>query len=171
MEKRIINREFFERKAEAVAQDLLGKFICRKFDDGSVLRWCITETEAYDDYENFTYNNKMFCGIGEWCPYNGMIMINCSTEKGNDNVLIRALDCVKGPCNIVDVLKIKEIKCEVTNQDVICHEKLWLEDRGVIVAKASQKKRVGLVKNKVNQDDVDAVKNYKAQAICFPFFD
>lgn len=171
MEKRIINREFFERKAEAVAQDLLGKFICRKFDDGSVLRWCITETEAYDDYENFTYNNKMFCGIGEWCPYNGMIMINCSTEKGNDNVLIRALDCVKGPCNVADTLKIREIKSEITKKDVFTHNKLWLEDWGVIVKQVAPKQRIGLVKNEANKDYIEKVKNYQAQAICFPFFD
>lgn len=169
--KRIIDPQIFSKNAETVAKYLLGKFICRKFDDGTVWRWCITETEAYDKAEKVTYNNEMFYGVGKWCPYNGMLMINCHTEKGNDNVLVRALDCVKGPCNIADALKIKEIKNEVIGKDVLCYEKLWLEDWGVTVEENEPKPRVGLVKKEENKKAIKEKRNYQAKAICFPFFE
>lgn len=168
MKKRIMSREFFEREAEAVARDLLGKFICRRFDDGTVLRWCITETEAYDDFEAVTYKSEMFHGTGEWCPCYGMLMINC-TDQGCGNVLIRALDCVKGPCKVADALEIKEIENEIVKENVIFNEKLWLEDWGATV-KESRSKRVGIVKKEENDEDIKE-KNYQAQAICFPFFE
>lgn len=162
--------DFFKRGADEVASDLLGMFICRKFDDGTVLHWCITETEAYDDSEAVTYKNNMFYGTGEWCPYNGMLMINCRTDNGCDNVLIRAVDCIKGPCNIVEVLKIKEIKNEITKKDVIDQNKLWLDDFGFTVEKNTPKKRVGIVKKDKNTENLKE-KNYQATAIHFPFFD
>lgn len=161
---------FFKRSADKVASDLLGMFICREFDNGTILHWCITETEAYDDSEDVTYRNNMFCGTGEWCPYNGMLMINCNTEEGHDNVLIRALDCVKGPCNIVDALKIKEIKKEIVKKDVIDCDKLWLDDFGFTVKKSVPDKRIGIVKKDGNTEDLKE-KNYRATAIHFPFFD
>ena len=170
MRKSIEDKDFFTRKAEKVAEELLGKFICRKFEDGTVLRWCITETEAYDDAESVTYKSDMFHGTGEWCPYNGMLMINCGTDRGNDNVLIRALDCVKGPCNIADALNIKEIKNHITKKGVLCQEILWLEDWGVTIEKDDPKKRVGLVKNEKNKTSIDEKKNFQAKAICFPCF-
>mgnify|MGYP001037090988 FL=1 len=167
--KEIRKPNFFYRSADEVASDLLGKFICREFDDGTILHWCITETEAYDDSEVVTYKNDMFCGTGEWCPYNGMLMINCTTEQGNDNVLIRALDCVKGPCNVAETLKIKEIKSEITKQRVIDHEKLWLDDFGFTVD-INRKERIGIVKKDGNREHLEE-KNYQAFAIHFPFFD
>ena len=167
--KEIRKPNFFYRSADEVASDLLGKFICREFDDGTILHWCITETEAYDNSEVVTYKNDMFCGTGEWCPYNGMLMINCTTEQGNDNVLIRALDCVKGPCNVAETLKIKEIKSEITKQRVIDHEKLWLDDFGFTVD-INRKERIGIVKKDGNREHLEE-KNYQAFAIHFPFFD
>lgn len=167
MEQKELNNLDFTKSPKDVANNLLGKFICRKFDDGTVLRWCITETEAYDNNEKVTYKNEMFCGIGEWCLYYDMLMVNCG--KGYDNVLIRALDCVKGPCNIVKALEIKEIKNEVTKKDVLCKNKLWLEDWGVTVKKYAPKKRVGIVKKAENEEG-EAKKNYQAEALYFPFF-
>ena len=160
---------FFCRSADEVASDLLGKIIYRKFDDGTVLHWCITETEAYDNSEAVTYKNNVFCGTGEWCPYNGMLMINCTTEHGNDNVLIRSLDCVKGPYNVAEALKIKEIKREITKQKVIGNEKLWLDDLGLTVEK-KHKERIGIVKKDWNKEHLKK-KNYQAFSLHFPFAD
>ena len=98
-----------------------------------------------------------------------MLMINCTTEQGNDNVLIRALDCVKGPCNVAETLKIKEIKSEITKQRVIDHEKLWLDDFGFTVD-INRKERIGIVKKDENREHLEK-KNYQAFAIHFPFFD
>lgn len=170
MEKNIKEKDFFTRNAKEVAVDLLGKFICRRFEDGTVLRWCITETEAYENFESVTYKSEMFRDTGKWCPYAGMLMINCGTDQGHDNVLIRALDCVKGPCKVVDTLEIKVIQEEITSKDVLYQEKLWLEDWGVTVVKDDPEKRVGIVKKKENEDAVKKETNYQAKAICFPCF-
>ena len=124
--KQNFESNFFDACADEVAANLLGKFICRQFDDGTVLRWCITETESYDNCEEVTYEHNMFKGSGQWCPYNGMLMINCTSKQGDDNILIRSVDCVQGPCKLAEILKIKEIKNEITNQSVIDNEKLWL---------------------------------------------
>ena len=58
--KQAIKNDLFTSDANHVAQELLGKFICRKFEDGTVRRWCITETEAYDEGESITYNSDIF---------------------------------------------------------------------------------------------------------------
>lgn len=168
--KVIRNPNFFTRSADEVASDLLGMFICREFEDGTVLHWCITETEAYDDSEDVTYKNNMFYGTREWCPYNGMLMINCYTDNGCDNVLIRAVDCIKGPCKVAEALKINEIKSEIIKKDVIDHDKLWLDDFGFTVEKNAPKKRVGIVKKDGNTESIKE-KNYQATALHFPFFD
>ena len=158
---------FFERSADKVADDLLGKFICRKLDDGTVLRWCITETEAYDDCEKVTYkSNDMFKETGKWCPYNGMLMINCTSKQGTDNVLIRSVDCLQGPYKLAEMLKIKEIKNKITNQSTIDNDKLWLEDYGFTVNKEC-KPRIGIVKKDENKEHLEK-KNHYATSICFP---
>ena len=164
-----IKDNFFEKKSHELAQNLLGKFICRKFEDGSIQRWCITETEAYEHKENVTYKNEMFFGVGEWCPYSGMIMINCYKKDQYDNVLIRALDCIKGPCNIVKELKIKEISKDIIHTNVISNDKLWLEDWGIIVNEPKKNPRKGLVKNEKNNDEIEVPKNFQAKILCYPF--
>ena len=169
MKKRLIKPEFFNDEPSEVAKNLLGKFICRKFDNGTVQRWCITETEAYDDKEKVTYKNEMFIGVGKWCPYCGMIMINCNKDTNHDNVLIRALDCVKGPCKIVDELRIKEISDEIMQKNVLCQDKLWLEDWGITVDNPEPGNRKGLTKNKTSEEEKAAHKNFEAKVLHYPF--
>ena len=60
LKKQNFESNFFDACADEVASNLLGKFICRQFDDGAVLRWCITETESYDNCEEVTYKHNMF---------------------------------------------------------------------------------------------------------------
>jgi len=42
-----LTREFFIRDVLEVAPSLLGKSLVRRYDDGSISRFIITETEAY----------------------------------------------------------------------------------------------------------------------------
>ncbi|MBX4211045.1 DNA-3-methyladenine glycosylase [Candidatus Parcubacteria bacterium] len=44
--RRILEKEFFERPAEVVSKDLIGKYIVRRLS-GKTVRLLITETEAY----------------------------------------------------------------------------------------------------------------------------
>ena len=49
---RVISRVFFDRATVTVAKELLGKTICRRLKSGKILRVRITETEAYDGFED-----------------------------------------------------------------------------------------------------------------------
>jgi len=44
--------EFFARDTPTVARELIGCRLCRQLDDGKVLRWELTEVEAYDGHED-----------------------------------------------------------------------------------------------------------------------
>lgn len=113
MEKRITNRKFFEGKAEEVARDLLGKFICCKNDEQE---YQIIETEAYyhDEKDN---NGKYFCyGVkddtgensktcatiplfrtpGTWCIYGGQLLLSVTSSQFPDNVLIKRMKASDG---------------------------------------------------------------------------
>ena len=168
--KQAIKNDLFTSDANHVAQELLGKFICRKFEDGTVRRWCITETEAYDEGESITYNSDIFCGTGKWCFYYGMLMINCKNEKGHDNVLIRATDCIKGPCNIGLELKIKDIMDEINSTDVLSNPVLWLEDWGVRAEPGDPRKRVGVQKKEEELSKAEKVKLEEAKKAEKNFF-
>ena len=43
----MLDQNFFDRDVLKVAPELVGKIIIRKFDDGSIRRFRITQTEAY----------------------------------------------------------------------------------------------------------------------------
>lgn len=117
MKKRIINREFFERDAEAVARDLLGKFICYKNEEYQII-----ETEAYYHNEQdingkyFCYgvkndtgeNNKtcasipLFRNPGTWCIYGGQLLLSVTDSKFSDNVLIKQIKAPNGEKHTTD---------------------------------------------------------------------
>ncbi|MEO0793938.1 MAG: DNA-3-methyladenine glycosylase [Verrucomicrobiota bacterium] len=48
----VVGHDFFERPTLDVANDLIGQHLCRQLADGSVLRWQLTEVEAYDGPED-----------------------------------------------------------------------------------------------------------------------
>ncbi len=43
----VLGRAYYSRSALELAPDMLGKLLCRRFDDGTVGRFRIVETEAY----------------------------------------------------------------------------------------------------------------------------
>ena len=113
MKKRITNREFFKGKAEKVARELLGKFICCK-NNGQ--KHQITETEAYY-YDEKDSNGKFFCyGVkkdtgeksktcatiplfrdpGTWCIYGGQLLLSVTSSEFPDNVLIKQIKTPDG---------------------------------------------------------------------------
>lgn len=92
------DKAFFSRPSTEVAQDLLGKIICRKMEDDFVMRCRITETEAYFGEESICYGfgaNKeagktaAFYSVGKVCFYCGMLMISCFRQRSPDNVLVK----------------------------------------------------------------------------------
>lgn len=101
--KSIKENDFFARKSEEVARDLLGKFICRKNGDTEE-RFMITESEAYyhdekdEDGKYFCYgvhktkvNEPLYDIPGTWCIYDGLLLLSVTNENYPDNVLIRSI--------------------------------------------------------------------------------
>ena len=134
---RIKNPIFFYVSASYLAQELLGKIICRQMGDGFIIRCRITETEAYSGNEPFCYGyggkkaqNKdaIFYSTGKVCVYADMFMISCTNEDTPDNILIRGIDCYHKPTEVTEFL---DIYSDMGGLDLCSSDVIWIEDDGV----------------------------------------
>lgn len=104
--------DFFERDSKIVAEELIGKVLVRKMNDGTVLKARITETECYRgtfDKASHAYggrrtkrNESMYKKPGTiyvYFTYGMYYMLNIVTgeEEYPDAVLIRGLDFISDP--------------------------------------------------------------------------
>lgn len=131
MRKSVKEADFFKRKAEDVACNLLGKYICCK---GGKEKYMIIETEAYyhdEKYENGKHicygANKtkaeakrlvsapLFELPGTWCIYGGQLLLSVTNDEFPDNVLIK---------------KVKSEAGKILGPDLIAHNlHLYKKDR------------------------------------------
>ncbi|MFW6233069.1 MAG: DNA-3-methyladenine glycosylase [Nanoarchaeota archaeon] len=142
MEK--ILKNFFNKKANIVAKELLGKVLVRKIGD-NLLKSRIVETEAYfglNDPASRASKGKnkiseiMFEDSGKILVYNvhKYLMFNIVTsQKGNAQaVLIRALEPLnfKARCNgpglLTQALEIS--KKEFHGKDILNNNLVWIEE-------------------------------------------
>lgn len=132
-----LGRAFYERDVLEVAPELLGKFLCRKLDNGEVLQYRITETEAYDG------NGDLACHASKgrtertevmfhegglvyvYLIYGMYWMLNVVTGKtGNAQaVLIRGLEQCYGPGRLTKALKIDK---SFYGEDLCSSERIWI---------------------------------------------
>lgn len=137
--KRLPSSYFREGNALQLAQELLGKTLVRRFEDGREIRSRITETEAYmgaDDLASHASKGKtprtelMFGSGGFVYVYliYGMywlLNIVTGTEGTPEAVLIRGLEHVSGPGRIGRLL---ELDKSFYGEDVGTSDRLWIED-------------------------------------------
>lgn len=101
----ILKRNFYSRNTLDVAKSLLGQVLCRRLDDGNVIRGIIVETEAYMEndpachaYNGPTRRSKiLFEKPGTayiYFTYGMYHMLNLVTDKKEygAGVLIRAIE-------------------------------------------------------------------------------
>ena len=154
--KRILNREFFDRNAEMVAKELLGKFLVRKIGKYEISSM-ITETEAYvGPHDLASHASKgdtertkiMFGHPGNfyiYLIYGIYLMLNIVTrEKGYPAaVLIRGLESAKGPGKVGKFLRVNRI---MNDKLAVKNTGLWFEDKGIKISKNKIKKtpRIGV---------------------------
>ncbi|OGY91663.1 MAG: 3-methyladenine DNA glycosylase [Candidatus Komeilibacteria bacterium RIFCSPLOWO2_02_FULL_48_11] len=153
---KILKPQFFNRPALKVAQDLLGKFIVRRYR-GQETALMLTEVEAYDGHNDKAShasrgkterNQVMFGPAGYWYVYftyglHWMLNIVTGPKNYPAAVLIRGTDNVIGPGRITKFLRVdKKLNGKMSSRA----SGLWLEDRGVVIPKSKIKKlpRIGV---------------------------
>lgn len=137
-----INRlgsSFFRRDVLEVAPELPGKLLVRKFPDGTVSRFIISETEAYRGIEDCACHASkgrtartevMFQDGGliyVYLVYGMYWMLNFVTgiEGDASAVLVRGLDTTFGPGKVGKLLKIDR---SFYGENVETSQRIWVED-------------------------------------------
>lgn len=137
--KNRLNREFFRRDVLEVAPDLIGKYLVRQYEDGTVQKWRITETEAYRGLEDLACHASkgrtnrtevMYQDGGHIYVYliYGMYWMLNFVTSGMDvpqAVLIRGLENCYGPGKLTKALGIDK---SFYGEDLTLSSRLWVED-------------------------------------------
>jgi DNA-3-methyladenine glycosylase len=154
--RKVLNQNFFNRDAEIVAKELLGKFLVRNIGRKEIASM-ITETEAYvgphdlasHAAKGLTERTKIMFGhpghFYVYLIYGMYLMLNIvAREKGYPAaVLIRGLAEATGPGKAGKFLKITK---GLNGKPAEKRTGLWIEDRGIRVPKNRIKKtpRIGV---------------------------
>lgn len=134
----ILPTNFFTRDVLTVAPDLLGKFLVRKYDDGRIERFKITEIEVYRGKEDLACHackgrtkrtEVMFHSGGKLYMYliygmYWMLNIVTGSEDEPQAVLIRGVEGVIGPGRLTKRLTLDGSFYGET----IPSSRIWIED-------------------------------------------
>ncbi|MEX0332344.1 MAG: DNA-3-methyladenine glycosylase [Puniceicoccaceae bacterium] len=137
-----LSRGFYDRPTLEVAAELLSCCLCRNIN-GTVHRWQITETEAYDGPEDKACHahkgrtrrtEVMFGPAGNWYVYlcygvHWMLNVVTGPVDFPAAVLIRGAGDLHGPGRLTKAL---QITGELNGQSALEAGELWIE-RGVTV--------------------------------------
>lgn len=152
MAKRL-GRRYFCQSADMLAEDLVGKLLCRKVDD-EILRYRIMETECYYGEEDTachaskgkTERTKLLYEKGGtayvYICYGMHFLFNVVTgQEGHpEAVLIRGITGYNGPGKLTRFMKINK---ELNGEDMVNSDRLWIEDDGCRLPIRTDK-RVGI---------------------------
>ncbi|EAY03371.1 hypothetical protein TVAG_489150 [Trichomonas vaginalis G3] len=136
-----LQQNFFKDDVVEVAKKLIGKLICRKFEDGTIKKFRINETEAYaapDDAANHynSYNEKKKSQLNIekgllylYICYGIYWMVNVTAGQGSkpEGCLIRGIETAPGPGRTGARLEVSKSMhgIDLTTSDII-----WIEDDG-----------------------------------------
>jgi DNA-3-methyladenine glycosylase len=130
---------FFQREVLAVAPELLGKIIVRKFDDNRIENFVITEVEAYSGNGDLachaskgkTVRTEVMFREGGlvyvYLIYGMYWMLNIVTGKENDAeaVLIRGIEGISGPGRVGKALQLDK---SFYGESLFTSERIWIEN-------------------------------------------
>lgn len=164
----ILKKQFYNRPTKEVAQELLGKFLCRRIGK-KIIKGKIVEVEAYLGAKDLAChtskgktkrNEVMFGPAGHAYVYfiYGMYhCLNVVTEKEGSPcaVLIRALEPMTPPSDYSNPKKVlngpaklcRELHVDrkLNGWDLACGKKLWIEDGEKIGPdRIKRSKRIGV---------------------------
>ena len=139
MENLRLDTAFFLRDVLEVAPALLGKILFRTYDDGTIRRFRISETEAYRGTEDkachagrgMTPRNAVMFREGGlvyvYFIYGMYWMLNFVTGQAGDAsaVLIRGIDDIHGPGRVGKILQLdRSFYGEYLSES----QRIWMED-------------------------------------------
>jgi DNA-3-methyladenine glycosylase len=145
---------FFQRDVLEVAPDLIGKLLVRQFDNGNIVRFRITETEAYRGEADLachaskgrTPRTEVMYHSGAliyvYLIYGMYWMMNFVTgEIDNPQAaLVRGLEGIYGPGRLTRQL---EIDKSFYGEDMNISSRIWIENDH-FKASFSEKPRIGI---------------------------
>ena len=134
-----LNKDFFTRDVLTVAPELLGKRLCRRFDDGTVASYVIAEVEAYNGTKDLGCHASkgrtdrteiMFHEGGVvyvYLIYGMYWLLNfvTGTESDASAVLIRGVHGISGPGRLGRALKLDK---SFYGENLLTSDRIWLED-------------------------------------------
>ena len=137
-----LNSSFFRRGVLEVAPELLGKIIVRKFEDGRIEKFVITEVEAYSGDGDLachaskgkTARNEVMFREGGlvyvYFIYGMYWMLNFVTGEENDAsaVLIRGVQGISGPGRVGKALQLDN---SFYGENLETSNRIWVEDCAV----------------------------------------
>lgn len=141
---KITDKSFFERDAFCVAEDLIGSYLCRRLNDGNILKQRITELEIYYGegdsacHARFgkTNRSKTLYESGGityvYLCYGIHYLFNVVTGPKDhpEAILIRGVEDFSGPGRVTKAMEINKDLHEV---DITTSEELWIEARDINV--------------------------------------
>lgn len=151
---KILTNDFYEQDVLKVAPSLIGKILVRKLNNGEIVKYKITETEAYRGEEDTacharfgkTNRTKILYESGGYVYvylcYGIHYLFNIVTGKINEPqaVLIRGIEGFNGPGKLTKHLEITK----TLNEYYICNSnEIWIEDDGKPY-EYIQTKRIGI---------------------------
>jgi DNA-3-methyladenine glycosylase len=139
----ILGRNYFKESAIHLAPDLVGKLLCRRLNNGSVIKTRITETECYfgeEDTACHAHKGKtertktMYEEGGITYVYlcygiHSLINIVSGEENFPEAVLIRGVEGADGPGKVSKKLS---VNTSYSGLDLCQSNEIWLEDDGYI---------------------------------------
>jgi DNA-3-methyladenine glycosylase len=134
-----LNIDFYQQNAVTVAEKLLGKILVRIFDDGTITRYFITETEAYLGEEDKAChaskgrtprNEIMYAEGGRayvYLIYGMYWMLNVVTGAENhpQAVLIRGINNIIGSGKVGRELRIDK---SFYGENLLDSTRIWIEN-------------------------------------------
>lgn len=149
-----LDLNFYSNDVLEVAPLLIGKILVRKLDNGQVLRYRITETEAYRGEEDtacharfgktkrtsILYEQGGYAYVYLCYGIHYLFNVVTGPKDHPQAVLIRGIEGYDGPGKLTKRL---EIDAEINGLDLVNSNELWIEDDGY-KPKFKRTKRVGI---------------------------
>ena len=135
----ILPKSFYQIPAHELAPKLLGKYLVRELDDGTILRYKITDTEAYYGEKDTACHAKvgktnrtriMYEAGGVVYVYliygmHNILNIISGPIDHPEGVMIRGIEGIDGPGRTTKALDIDK---SLYGHDLTKKERLWIED-------------------------------------------